>query len=88
MASLPDAKFRPVLGASVSPPSLPRVPSMPSMHVGCHAVYPDVSLNFQINRWFSWVGEMGMLDEMRTVAPRISTMSTGSANSRPWLSTP
>ena len=43
------------------------------MHVGYHAVHPDVSLNFQINRWFSWVGEPGMLDEMRTVAPRIAT---------------
>ena len=73
MAHLPDADFRPLLGVAVSPPTVPRVPSMPSMHVGYHAVHPDVSLNFQINRWFSWVGEAGMLDEMRTVAPRIAT---------------
>lgn len=41
--------------------------------VGYHAIHPDESLNFQMNRWFSWVGDAGMLDEMRTVAPRITT---------------
>lgn len=40
--------------------------------IGYHAIHPDVSLNFQMNRWFSWVGDVGMLDEMRTVAPRIT----------------
>jgi alpha-beta hydrolase superfamily lysophospholipase len=30
-----------------------------------------------MNRWFSWVGEKGMLDEMRSAAPRI-------ANYRDW----
>jgi hypothetical protein len=30
-------------------------------------------MNFQMNRWFSWVGEKGMLDEMRSVAPRIAS---------------
>ena len=57
-------------GTAVSPPSLLRLPSMP---IGYHAIHPDVSLNFQMNRWFSWVGEAGMLEEMRTVAPRIAT---------------
>ena len=60
-------------GKAVSPPSLFRLPRMSSMRVGYHAIHPDVSLNFQMNRWFSWIGEMGMLDEMRTVAPRIAT---------------
>ena len=41
--------------------------------IGYHAIHPDVSLNFQMNRWFSWVGDVGMLDDMRTVAPRITT---------------
>jgi pimeloyl-ACP methyl ester carboxylesterase len=40
--------------------------------VGFHALHPDVSMNFQMNRWFSWVGEPGMLDEMHDVAPRIA----------------
>jgi pimeloyl-ACP methyl ester carboxylesterase len=29
-------------------------------------------MNFQMNRWYSWVGEPGMLEEMRGVAPRIT----------------
>jgi pimeloyl-ACP methyl ester carboxylesterase len=40
--------------------------------VGFHHLHDDVSMNFQMNRWFSWVGEPGMLDEMRSVAPRIA----------------
>ncbi len=48
-------------------------PGLLSLPRGYYAVHPDVSLNFQMNRWFSWVGEAGMLEEMRTVAPRIAT---------------
>jgi hypothetical protein len=40
--------------------------------VGTHPLHQDVSMNFQMNRWFSWVGEPGILDEMRSVAPRIT----------------
>ena len=60
---------------TISSPSLFKLPSMPSLPVGYHAVHPDASLNFQMNRWFSWVGEAGMLEEMRTVAPRIATFA-------------
>ena len=55
---------------ALSPPSLLGLPGMP---IGYHAIHPDVSLNFQMNRWFSWVGDVGMLEEMRSVAPRIAT---------------
>ena len=41
--------------------------------VGYHNLHPDVSMNFQMNRWFGWVGEAGMLEEMRMAAPRIAT---------------
>ena len=41
--------------------------------VGYHDLHPDVSMNFQMNRWFGWVGEPDMLDEMRMAAPRIAT---------------
>jgi len=41
--------------------------------IGFHQLHPDVSMNFQMNRWFSWVGELGMLEDMRKVAPRIAT---------------
>ena len=39
--------------------------------VGYHRLHPDVSLNFQMNRFYNWVGDTQMLDEMRAVAPRI-----------------
>lgn len=41
--------------------------------IGYYHLHPDVSMNFQMNRWFSWVGEEGMLDEMRSIAPRIAS---------------
>lgn len=41
--------------------------------VGYHSLHPDVSMNFQMNRWYGCVGEPEMLEEMRTVAPRIAT---------------
>ena len=41
--------------------------------VGFYPLHQDISMNFQMNRWFSWVGEAGMLDDMRSVAPRIAS---------------
>jgi pimeloyl-ACP methyl ester carboxylesterase len=41
--------------------------------VGYHRLHADASMNFQMNRWFGWVGEPAMLDEMRVVAPLIAT---------------
>ena len=40
--------------------------------IGFHQLHPDISMNFQMNRSFSGVGERDMLDEMRSVAPRIA----------------
>jgi pimeloyl-ACP methyl ester carboxylesterase len=40
--------------------------------IGYHNLHPDTSMNFQMNRWLGWVGEKGMLDEMRRAAPRIA----------------
>ena len=40
--------------------------------IGLYQQHPDVSMNFQMNRWFSGVGEADMLDDMRSVAPRIA----------------
>ena len=39
--------------------------------VGYYQLHPDVSMNFQMNRWFDWVDEQAMLDEMRSISPRI-----------------
>jgi len=41
--------------------------------IGYYRIHPDVSMNFQMNRWFSWVGEKDMVDEMRSVAPHIAS---------------
>ena len=41
--------------------------------VGYYRLHPDVSMNFQMNRWYGCVGEPQMLEEMRTVAPRTAT---------------
>ncbi len=40
-----------------------------SFHVGYYHLHPDVSLNYQMNRFSS--GEADMIAEMRAVAPRI-----------------
>ena len=40
--------------------------------IGYHQLHPDVSMNFQMNRSFSGVGEKEMLDELRSAAPRIA----------------
>ncbi|MEP7356359.1 MAG: alpha/beta fold hydrolase [Anaerolineales bacterium] len=39
--------------------------------VGYYQLHQNPSMNFQMNRWFNWVGEQAMLEEMRAVAPRI-----------------
>ena len=41
--------------------------------IGYYSLHPDVSMNFQMNRWYGCVGEPEMLEEMRAVAPRIAT---------------
>ena len=41
--------------------------------IGYHSLHPNASMNFQMNRWFGWVGEPDMLEEMRMAAPRIAT---------------
>lgn len=41
--------------------------------IGYHSLHPDVSMNFQMNRWYGWVGEPDMLDEMRIAAVRITS---------------
>jgi alpha-beta hydrolase superfamily lysophospholipase len=39
--------------------------------VGYYDLHPNVSLNFQLNRFYGWANEERMLEEMREVAPRI-----------------
>ena len=41
--------------------------------VGYYTLHNNISINFQMNRFYNWVGDPTMLDEMRSVAPRITT---------------
>jgi alpha-beta hydrolase superfamily lysophospholipase len=41
--------------------------------VGYYQLHPNVSLNFQMNRFWDWVGEEQMLDELRAAGPRIAS---------------
>jgi alpha-beta hydrolase superfamily lysophospholipase len=41
--------------------------------VGYHELHPNVSLNFQLNRFYGWANDGKMLDEIRAAAPRISS---------------
>src|SRR4029077_15890620 len=41
--------------------------------VGYHQLHPNVPLNFQMNRFWGWVGEEQMLEELRVAAPRIAS---------------
>jgi len=36
-----------------------------SFPVGYHDLHPNVSINFQLNRFYGWVGDDSMLTEMR-----------------------
>jgi pimeloyl-ACP methyl ester carboxylesterase len=36
--------------------------------VGYHDLHPDISVNFQLNRFYGWVGDDSMLTEMREAA--------------------
>ena len=42
----------------------------PTFPLGYQHLHDDVSLNFQLNRWFMWAGPSAITD-LRTVAPRI-----------------
>ena len=39
-----------------------------SFPVGYHDLHPNVSINFQLNRFYGWVGDDSMLTEMREAA--------------------
>ena len=39
--------------------------------VGYYPLHPNVSLNFQMNRFWNWVGDQQMLDELRAAGTRI-----------------
>lgn len=42
--------------------------------VGYHSLHPLPAVNFQLNRWISYLGESG-LEDMRSIAPRLTDFS-------------
>jgi len=45
----------------------PKRPAI-SFPVGYHDLHPDISINFQLNRFYGWAGDESMLNEMRAAA--------------------
>jgi hypothetical protein len=41
--------------------------------IGYHTLHPDVSVNFQLNRFWNWVGEAQILEELRDAGQWISS---------------
>ena len=40
--------------------------------IGYYGLHPDISINFQLNRFYNWVGDDSMLTEMREAVARIT----------------
>ena len=43
-----------------------------SFPVGYHDLHPDISINFQLNRFYGWAGDDSMLTEMRQAAAGVA----------------
>src|SRR5271163_1306004 len=47
-----------------------------SFPVGYHELHPDISVNFQLNRFYGWVGDDSMLTEMRDALASVGDYPT------------
>ncbi|MGC9949203.1 MAG: alpha/beta hydrolase [Bryobacteraceae bacterium] len=47
-----------------------------SFPIGYHDLHPDVSINFQLNRFYGWVGDDSMLTEMRDAVASVNDYPT------------
>jgi len=47
-----------------------------SFPVGYHDLHPDISINFQLNRFYGWVGDDSMLTEMRDTVANVNDYPT------------
>lgn len=63
----------PDFASSVAPRSATTAP-MP-FPVGYHQFHPDVSVNFQLNRFYNWVGDEQMLAEIQAAASGVTSYS-------------
>jgi pimeloyl-ACP methyl ester carboxylesterase len=56
-----------------------------SFPVGYHDLHPDVSINFQLNRFYGWAGDDSMLTEMREAAVGMSGVDDYPAFTKTFL---
>jgi hypothetical protein len=65
----------PAIGAAGSAVGLGAVSGGPTttFPVGYYELHPDRALNFQLNRFWNWVGDPVMLDDLRRIAPELTT---------------
>ena len=47
-----------------------------SFPIGYHNLHPDISINFQLNRFCGWAGDDSMLTEMREAAAGVAGCKT------------
>ena len=47
-----------------------------SFPVGYHDLHPNISINFQLNRFYGWVGDDSMLTEMREATAGVNDYPT------------
>ena len=47
-----------------------------SFPVGYHDLHPNISINFQLNRFYGWVGDDSMLTEMRETVAGVNDYPT------------
>jgi alpha-beta hydrolase superfamily lysophospholipase len=56
-----------------------------SFPVGYHNLHPDISINFQLNRFYGWVGDDSMLTEMREAAAGLAGVQDYPAFTKTFL---
>ena len=47
-----------------------------SFPIGYHDLHPDININFQLNRFYGWVGDESMLNEMREALTGVNDYPT------------
>jgi len=70
--------------ASVRNPATSARPT-DSFPVGYHDLHPDISINFQLNRFYGWVGDDSMLTEMREAAAGLAGVQDYSAFTKKFI---
>src|ERR1700691_225745 len=79
MTSLAEAQTnsgRAVIDNTDTRESTPTASASYSFPVGYHDLHPDISISFQLNRFYGWVGDASMLTEMREATAGVDDYPT------------